>query len=143
MVGITAAGTDTTAALITNMVRVLHQYPDQLRLVLDDPTLWDNAIHEGLRRSAIATAPLPPDEHAESEIGGVGSRRGATSALSIAAANGDPARFPDPLRFDVRRANAAEHVALRPRPPLLPRRAARAARGADRARDPLPAAART
>ena len=111
MVGITAAGTDTTAALITNMVRYFTESPAQLRLVLDDSSLWDNAVREGLRRSAIATQ-LFRISTRESEIAGVTIPAGSNVCVSVASANGDPAKFPDPLRFDVRRANAAEHLAL-------------------------------
>jgi cytochrome P450 len=111
MVGITAAGTDTTAALITSMVRWLTQCPDQLELVLDDPSLWDAAIREGLRRSGVALH-LFRRATRESELGGVTIPAGSSLSLSIVAANADPARFPDPLRFDVRRENAAEHVGL-------------------------------
>jgi cytochrome P450 len=111
MVGITAAGTDTTAALITNMVRFLTEHPDQLAYVLADPDRWDNAIQEGLRRSCVAL-------HAgrittrDTELGGVAIPARSNVFVGLAAANADPARFPDPLRFDVTRANAREHLAL-------------------------------
>jgi cytochrome P450 len=111
MVGITAAGTDTTAALITNLVRYLTESPDQLRLVLDDPSLWENAVLEGLRRSAIATQ-LFRISTRESQIARVTIPAGSNVCVSVASANGDPAKFPDPLRFDVRRGNAREHVGL-------------------------------
>jgi cytochrome P450 len=111
MVGITAAGTDTTAALITNMVRYFTQDPDQLQLILDDPSLWDNAVREGLRRSGITTQ-LFRISTRDSEIAGVTIPARSNLAISIASANADPAKFPDPLRFDVRRENAAEHLSL-------------------------------
>jgi cytochrome P450 len=111
MVGITAAGTDTTAALITNMVRYFTEDPDQLRLVLDEPDLWSNAVLEGLRRSAISLQ-LFRHSTRDSEIAGVAIPAGSTVCISLAAANADPRVFPDPLRFDVRRENAAEHLSL-------------------------------
>ena len=111
MIGITAAGTDTTANLIVNMVRFFTESPDQLQLVLDDPSLWDNAIFEGLRRSAIATQ-LFRISTLESELAGVTIPARSNVVISLASANGDPAKFPEPLRFDVRRENAAEHLAL-------------------------------
>ncbi len=111
MIGITAAGTDTTANLIVNMVRFFTESPDQLQLVLDDPSLWDNAIFEGLRRSAIATQ-LFRISTVESELAGVTIPARSNVVISLASANGDPAKFPEPLRFDVRRENAAEHLAL-------------------------------
>src|SRR5262249_39921226 len=54
MVGITAAGTDTTANLIVNLVRYFTESPDQLELVLEDPALWDNAVIEGLPLAGIS-----------------------------------------------------------------------------------------
>jgi len=40
------------------------------------------------------------------------SKRGDLVTISIAGANRDPASFPDPDRFDVRRDNAGRHVAF-------------------------------
>jgi hypothetical protein len=111
MVGITAAGTDTTANLIVSMVRFFTEFPDQLRLVLDDPSMWENAVCEGLRRSAIATQFFRISTR-ESEIGGVTIPAHSNIGVCIPAANSDPAKFPDPLRFDVGRENAGEHLAF-------------------------------
>lgn len=109
MVGITAAGTDTTANLIVNLVRYFTEAPDQLQLVLDDPSLWDNAVTEGLRRAGIANQVFRVTTR-DAELGGVTIPAGSTVALSLPAANADPAKFPDPLRFDVRRSNVREHL---------------------------------
>src|SRR5262249_1781762 len=43
---------------------------------------------------------------------GVPVRAGSVVTTLLAAANRDPALFADPARFDVRRANAREHVAF-------------------------------
>jgi hypothetical protein len=111
MVGITAAGTDTTANLITNMVRYFTESPEQLRLVLDDPALWENAIAEGLRRAGISNQ-IFRTATCDTEIGGVHIPAGGHVGIVLPAANADPAKFPDPLRFDIRRENAAEHLSL-------------------------------
>jgi cytochrome P450 len=111
MVGITAAGTDTTANLIVNMVRLFTAHPDQLELVQANPDLWDNAVQEGLRRASIA-AQIGRICKKDTEIGGIPVPAGVTMALSLPAANGDPRKFPDPLKFDVRRENASEHLGL-------------------------------
>jgi cytochrome P450 len=111
MVGLTAAGTDTTANLIINMVRAFTEHPDQLRLVLDRPELWENAVAEGLRRTAIATQFFRISTQ-DSVIGGLRIPARSNVGLNIPAANGDPAKFSDPLRFDVTRANAGDHVAF-------------------------------
>jgi cytochrome P450 len=111
MLGLTAAGTDTTAGLITSMVRFFTESPDQLRLVLDDPRLWDNAVQEGLRRSAVALHSLRVSTR-DSELAGVEIPAKSMVWIGLAGANADPSVFPDPLRFDVRRANASEHLAF-------------------------------
>jgi cytochrome P450 len=111
MVGITAAGTDTTANLIVNMVRYFTEAPDQLHLVMQDPGLWDNAVLEGLRRASISNQ-LFRRAIKDTEILGVKIPAGTNVNLSLPAANADPAKFPDPLKFDVLRANAKDHLAL-------------------------------
>jgi cytochrome P450 len=111
MVGITAAGTDTTANLIVSMLRMFTERPDQLEIVMNDPDLWDNAVQEGLRRASVALQ-MGRISTRESEIGGFTIPARAALALSFPAANADPRRFPDPLAFDVRRANASEHLGL-------------------------------
>ncbi len=45
-----------------------------------------------------------------SELAGVRIPAGSKVCASLASANGDPAKFPNPLSFDVRRANAADHL---------------------------------
>ena len=111
MVGITAAGTDTTANLIVNLVRLFTAAPDQLALVREDPSLWDNAISEGLRRAAISNQVFRIAKR-EAEVAGVRIPAGANVGIVLPAANADPTKFPEPLRFDVRRENAGEHLAL-------------------------------
>ena len=49
---------------------------------------------------------------ADAELAGSPIKRGDLVRVSIAAANRDPATFPDPDRFDVRRDNAQRHLAF-------------------------------
>ncbi len=109
MVGVTAAGTDTTASLITNMVRLFTQHPDQRVLVLGDPALWDNAVAEGLRRSAIVYQAGRLSTR-EAQVAGVTIPARSRVCVMIPGANADPAKFPDPLDFNVRRSNLTEIV---------------------------------
>ena len=70
-----------------------------------------NAIEEGMRL-------IPPVAFIErwtavpSELGGVGLGTGEFLGVSTVAANRDPAVFPDPERFEVRRGNARHHLTL-------------------------------
>jgi len=45
-------------------------------------------------------------------VAGAPIRRGDPVTVSLAGANRDPATFPDPGTFDVRRANAGQHLAF-------------------------------
>jgi cytochrome P450 len=111
MISITAAGTDTTSNLIVSMVRLFTENPDQLEFVSNRPELWDNAVQEGLRRASVVTQ-IGRISTKESAIGQITIPTGANLALSLPAANADHRKFADPLRFDVRRSNAGEQLAL-------------------------------
>ncbi|MFB4302368.1 cytochrome P450 [Actinomadura sp. NTSP31] len=104
-------GIDTTEGMIANTLLHLLGHPGQLRLVLDDPGLLPAAIEESLRLEPSASV---VDRYAtrDTVLGEVTVREGDLVRVSIAGANRDPAVFPDPDRFDVRRANAAEHLAF-------------------------------
>ncbi|MEU8803433.1 cytochrome P450 [Spirillospora sp. NPDC048819] len=104
-------GIDTTEGMIANTVLHLLGHPDQLRLVLDDRDLLPAAIEESLRLEPSASV---VDRYAtrDAELGGTPVREGDLVRVSIAGANRDPAMFDDPDRFDVRRHNAAEHLAF-------------------------------
>ncbi|QKG19337.1 cytochrome P450 [Actinomadura verrucosospora] len=104
-------GIDTTEGMIANTVLHLLGHPGQLRLVLDDPGLLPAAIEESLRLEPSASV---VDRYAtrDTVLGDVTVRAGDLVRVSIAGANRDPAVFPDPDRFDVRRANAGEHLAF-------------------------------
>ncbi len=96
------AGHETTSNLIGNAVVALLRYPDERKRLQDDPSLITSAIDEVLRfESPIQLT----DRMAKSdcELGGKPIRRGQIVASVLAAANRDPARFPDPDRFDIGR----------------------------------------
>ncbi|MFD1659200.1 cytochrome P450 [Streptomyces caeni] len=99
------AGGETTSNLIANTVLALHTRPDQLAAVSQDPDLAQGAVEETLRldgpsKMSIRTAARDLD------LDGRTLRAGDRIFLVTAAANRDPARFPDPGRFDVRRSGA-------------------------------------
>jgi cytochrome P450 len=102
-------GIETTEGMITNAN--LLSRPGQLRLVLGDPSLMPSAIEESLRLEPAAAV---VDRYAAREvrIGDAVIRPGDLVTVSIAGAGRDPAVFPDPDRFDVRRANARLHLAF-------------------------------
>jgi cytochrome P450 len=99
-----AAGAETTAKLIGNLVVYLARHPDQRRWVFEDaPARLPGAIEEVLRYDApsqfqgrVATRDV--------SLHGVTIPKGARVALVTGAACRDPREFPDPDRLDVRRA---------------------------------------
>ncbi len=107
---LTAAGSDTTANLIAYVVRKFTEEPDLLDQVKDDASLWESVVEEGLRRFAIAT--LFRRTNRDVELSGVHIPAESTILVNLAAANVDAEHFADPLRFDVNRENATDHVAF-------------------------------
>jgi cytochrome P450 len=95
-------GHETTTTLIGNGVATLLAHPDQLARVRDDPALAPLAVEECLRFEGPASimVRLVTEDH---ERGGHGLRAGERVYLGLAAANRDPAVFPEPDRFDVAR----------------------------------------
>ncbi|MGV9451611.1 cytochrome P450 [Streptomyces sp. NPDC003635] len=104
-------GIETTEAMITNALLELLRRPDQLALVRDEADLLDGAIEESLRLEPGAAL---VDRYAtrDTVLGPATIRRGEAVTVSLAGANRDPAVFPDPDRFDVRRANVRLQLAF-------------------------------
>lgn len=106
-----AAGFDTTATLLAHMVLHFTKNPEQLALFKADPSIAGNAIEEGLRRqgSAVAIFRITTKDVA---LRGQAIPRGSLICLLLPAINLDADMFPDPGRFDIRRANANRHLGL-------------------------------
>ena len=104
-------GIETTEGMIANAIWHLLTNPAELALVEADRSLLPNAVEESLRLEPAAAV---IDRYAtrDVELGGVTIPRGDQVTISIAGANRDPAVFPDPDRYDVRRENAKLHVAF-------------------------------
>jgi cytochrome P450 len=104
-------GIETTEGMIANAVAHLLGDDAALAAVLAEPALLDNAIEESLRLEPAAAV---IDRYATRDTALAGAPIGARELVivSIAGANRDPAVFPDPDRFDVRRANAKLHAAF-------------------------------
>ena len=104
-------GIETTDGMIANAILHLLSHPGQLALVKADGSLLPNAIEESLRLEPAA-AVVDRYATADVELAGAPIGRRELVRVSIAGANRDPAVFPDPDRFDARRANAHRHVAF-------------------------------
>ncbi len=98
------AGHETTSNLIANAVLLLLRFPDERKRLQDDPSLLPSAVDECLRYES----PIQLTDRAvkaDCELAGQPLRRNQMVAVVLAAANRDPAHFPDPERFDVGRAD--------------------------------------
>ena len=96
------AGHETTMNLIGNGLFALLQHRDQWERLVADPSLAPSAVEELLRYDGpvhltgrVASTDL--------EIAGQQFHRGDQVVTLLAAANRDPARFPDPDRLDITR----------------------------------------
>jgi cytochrome P450 len=104
-------GIETTEGMICNAVLHLLSDPAQLGLVRAEPGLLPAAVEESLRLEPAAAV---VDRYAtrDASIYGAGIRRGDPVTVSLAGANRDPAVFPEPDRYDIRRPNSARHLAF-------------------------------
>jgi pimeloyl-[acyl-carrier protein] synthase len=95
-------GQETTTNLIGNGVLTLLRHRDDLERLRADPSLIPSAVEELLRYESPSqhTARLAPDDV---ELGGMRIRKRAAVIAVMAAANRDPARFPEPDRLDILR----------------------------------------
>jgi len=96
------AAIDTTAGLIGNSILCMLKRPDVLEALRANPALVEQAVEETLRFEPPA---LSCSRHVNEnlELGGVPIPQGSELLLGLGAANRDPARYPDPDRFDLKR----------------------------------------
>jgi cytochrome P450 len=101
-VQLVVAGNDTTVTLLSSGLQTLLQYPNQLALLRDDPSLIPTAVEEILR-FANPVHYISRTATADTELHGVPIQAGDRVAMYYTSANRDEDVFPDPQRFDVRR----------------------------------------
>lgn len=106
-----AAGFETTVNLLSNGIALLHDHPDQRARLVDDPSLWPNAVEEVLRLDppVLLTGRMALRD---TVVAGKPIQGGAMVTTVLSGANRDPEVFDDPLRFDVGRENARDHISF-------------------------------
>ncbi|WP_374456155.1 cytochrome P450 [Nocardioides sp.] len=106
-----AAGFETTVNLLGNGIALLHDHPDERARVEADPSLWPNVVEEVLRLDppVLLTGRMAARD---TELVGQPVRAGSMVTAILGGANRDPEVFADPLRFDVGRPNARDHIAF-------------------------------
>lgn len=106
-----AAGNDTTPNLMACMLQLLEEYPDQRELLRNQPELMPQAVEETLRRRGTSPG-LFRITTRDVEIGGATIPKGSSVWLLFVAGGLDDSKFEEPERFDIRRADASEHLAF-------------------------------
>jgi cytochrome P450 len=100
-----APALDTTILAGTHLLWALAQHPEAWAEIRRDPALIPAAVVENVRLASPIRGftRLVARDHT---VGGITLPHGSRVVLLFGAANLDETRFPDPERFDLRRANA-------------------------------------
>jgi len=104
-----AAGNDSTKATYCSGMRALMENPEQMALLLEDPSLIPNAVEESLRMFP-AFAHFRRTAMCDTELHGQKIKEGEKVVMWYVSSNRDETRFEDPDRFELRR--DTEHQAF-------------------------------
>jgi len=104
------AGHETTTGLIAGAVLHLLQDPEALRAVHEDPRLVAAAVEEAARMESPIWAMYRATTE-DVELSGVRIPKGSRIQVVFLSASRDERRYPDPDRFDLRRAAPEDHLA--------------------------------
>src|SRR5688572_23065454 len=104
------AGNDTTSSLIGSGIALLSKHADQRARLVDDPSLWPNAIEE-LNRLESPAQVLPRTTTRDVEMHGTTIPADSRVMLIWGAANHDDREFNDPEALDVSR-KLSRHLAF-------------------------------
>jgi pimeloyl-[acyl-carrier protein] synthase len=102
LIGIVNAAHETTTSLMANSMILLLQHPDQLQLLLEDPSLIPGAVAE-VGRLESPSQIISRVAVRDLDLQGVNLRAGQLVAINLAQANRDPDVYADPDRMDVTR----------------------------------------
>jgi len=97
-----AAGNDSTKATYTSGMRALLENPDQMKMLVEDPSLIPGAVEEALRMYP-AFAHFRRTATEDTEIGGQKIAEGDKVLMWYVSSNRDEDVYEDPDRFDVHR----------------------------------------
>jgi len=105
------AGADTAVDLHTLAVQALLKHPDQRALLRQRPELMEGAILEILRCSARAKfGAIPRYPLQDTALGGQVLEKGSFVMPLFSAAALDPAKWPEPYRFNITRNHAGNLI---------------------------------
>jgi linalool 8-monooxygenase len=104
-----AAGNETTRSSLAGALWALSLFPDQRRLLVENPERTGAAVQELLRWFSPVFQ-MARTAKKDIMVGGTTVRAGERVAMLYGAGNHDPAIFADPHRLDFDRPNANRHV---------------------------------
>jgi cytochrome P450 len=105
------AGNETTTKMLTEMMRLLADHPDEWRQVKDDHSRIERVVEETLRLST-PTQGMWRVVTRDVELGGVQLHQGDRIIIVFCSANRDERLYPEPDAFDPDRDNLREHLAF-------------------------------
>lgn len=111
MLLLAVAGNETTRNATAHGMNVLLAHPDQYTELVNDRSLLPNAIEEILRW-ASPVMNFRRTTTTDTVLQGFHLPAGSKVVMWHISANRDEAVFEDPFRFDIHRANAADHIAF-------------------------------
>ena len=105
------AGNDTTRNSISGAIKLLTDFPDQKKKLLDNLDLLPNFAQETIRMVSPVIH-MRRTTTCETTLGNQKLGKGEKVIMWYGAANRDPAVFPNPNNFDIERENAVKHLAF-------------------------------
>jgi cytochrome P450 len=99
---LTIAGSETTRNAISQGVMALHDHPEQLAALREDPALIDSAVDEIIRWASPVLF-FGRTATRDVDLGGAPVRAGDRVTLWYPSGNRDERVFDDPFAFDIRR----------------------------------------
>ncbi|MGF1456852.1 MAG: cytochrome P450 [Alphaproteobacteria bacterium] len=105
------AGNDTTRNSLSGTMKLLTEFPQEKRKLIEKPELIGNMVHEAIRMVSPVVY-MRRTATRDAMIGDQPIGAGEKVIMYYGAANRDPAIFPEPDRFDVTRPNAKDHIAF-------------------------------
>lgn len=108
---IATAGHDTTSSSVAGGLEALIRNPDQMQALKDDPSKIPNAVNE-IIRWVTPVRHFMRQAQGDYRLGDVDLKAGDWLMMSYLSANRDESFFTDPMRFDIARPNADQHLAF-------------------------------
>jgi cytochrome P450 len=105
------AGNETTTKMLTEMVRLLADHPEEWAKVKSDPSRIERVVEETLRLST-PTQGMWRVVAKDTELGGVSLKKGARMIIAFCSANRDEDLFSEPDAFQPDREHLRDNLAF-------------------------------